>query len=76
MSFVPCPHCGSKEVYKSDDEISAGGNYAPDFLPGLGRWYASATFTLVVCRNCGLTRFFASEEARTKLPKSGKWEPA
>jgi predicted nucleic-acid-binding Zn-ribbon protein len=34
----------------------------------------SARFTLVVCRDCGLTRFFASPEARAKLKESSKWK--
>ncbi len=75
MSFVPCPQCGNNEIYKSKDPVSAGG-HSPDLLPGLGKWYAAAKFTLVVCRNCGLIRHFASEEARTKLPESNRWEPA
>ena len=76
MSFVPCRHCGSNEIYKSKLEVSAGGGHAPNLLPGLGKWYAAAKFRLVVCRDCGLTQFFASEEARAKLPESERWELA
>ena len=53
---------------------SSGGGHAPNYLPGLGTFLRAAKFTLVVCRDCGLTRFFASPEARAKLKESGKWK--
>jgi hypothetical protein len=54
--------------------VSAGGGYAPNYLPGLGSGFLSfAKFTLVVCKDCGLTRFFASEAALGKLTDSNKW---
>jgi hypothetical protein len=40
----------------------------------LGTFLRAARFSLVVCRDCGLTRFFASSEARAKLKESGKWK--
>lgn len=67
-----CPECGHSNVYSSD-EVSAGGGYAPNYLPGLGTFFSSAKFTALVCKDCGLTRFFASKDARDKLPESGKW---
>ena len=63
---TPCPNCQSNDQYRSK-EVGAGGGHAPNYLPGLGKWYAAAKFTVVVCRSCGLTRFFASEEARANL---------
>jgi hypothetical protein len=54
-------------------EIAAGGGHAPNYLPGLGSFFSSAKFTLIVCKDCGLTRYFASPEARGKLAESGKW---
>ncbi len=69
----PCPNCGSKELYRSD-EVSAGGGHAPNYLPGLGNFFFSERFNLVVCRDCGLTRFFARSSARAKLPDSKKWK--
>jgi predicted nucleic-acid-binding Zn-ribbon protein len=63
---TPCPNCESHDQYRSK-EVGAGGGHAPNYLPGLGKWYAAAKFTVVVCRSCGLTRFFASEEARANL---------
>jgi predicted nucleic-acid-binding Zn-ribbon protein len=72
QSKSSCPECGNSNLYKSD-EISAGGNYAPNYLPGLGYFFSSAKFTLIVCKDCGLTRFFATPDALGKLPESNKW---
>lgn len=69
---APCPNCGSRALYRSR-EISSGGGHAPNYLPGLGRFLVSARFVLVVCRDCGLTRFFAQPAARAKLRDSKKW---
>ena len=69
----PCPNCGGRALYRSG-RISSGGNHAPDYLPGLGTFLRSGGFELVVCKDCGLTRFFARPEARAKLsPESKKW---
>ena len=70
-----CPECGQGNLYSSG-EVSSGGGYAPNYLPGLGGVFASAKLNVVVCRDCGLTRFFASRAAREKLPESGKWRKA
>ena len=69
----PCPNCQGKNLYKADN-VSAGGGHAPNLLPGLGSFFASEKFTVVVCKDCGLTRFFARTEATSKLPESAKWE--
>lgn len=66
-----CRNCGSRELYAT--EVSAGGGYAPDHLPGLGTFWRSARFTVVVCKNCGETRFFAAAEATSKLDEGKKW---
>jgi predicted nucleic-acid-binding Zn-ribbon protein len=70
---APCPDCGSRTLYQAKD-VDSGGSGGPDFLPGLGRFILSAKFTLVVCRDCGLTRLFAQPEARAKLKDSKKWK--
>lgn len=67
-----CPECGRSNLHSSV-EVSAGGGHAPNYLPGLGSFFASAKFTVVVCKDCGLTRFYASKIARDKLSESGKW---
>ena len=72
MAAGACPNCNSRNQYESQ-EVSAGGGHAPNFLPGLGRWYGAAKFKIVLCQDCGLTRFFASREAVEKVSASGKW---
>ena len=68
-----CPNCGGSSQYRGP-ETSAGGGHAPNYLRGLGKFWRAARFTLVVCRDCGLTRFFADDEARAKLKESGHWK--
>ena len=67
-----CPECGHNNLYSST-EVSAGGGHAPNYLPGLGSFWSAAKFTLVVCKDCGLSRFFASRDALGKLSESTKW---
>ncbi len=70
--MTPCPNCGGRNLYKSK-KISSGGGYAPNYLPGLGAFLSTARFHVVVCRDCGLSRFFADQEAIAKLGESDKW---
>lgn len=44
-------------------------------LPDLGRsfWRPFAKFQVVVCAECGLTRFYAEGEARAKLSTASQW---
>ena len=72
--IVPCPNCESRALYKSE-EVSAGGGHAPNYLPGLGSFWATEKFHLVTCKDCGFTRFFARPEATAKLSDSKKWKP-
>lgn len=67
-----CPECGQGNVYSSGG-VSAGGGYAPNYLPGLGSLFSAATFTIVVCKDCGYTRCFASADALAKISGSDKW---
>jgi predicted nucleic-acid-binding Zn-ribbon protein len=71
--IAPCPNCGSKALYKSE-EVLAGGGYAPNYLPGLGSFWIAERFNLVACKDCGLTRFSARPGAMAKLPGSKKWK--
>jgi predicted nucleic-acid-binding Zn-ribbon protein len=70
--IAPCPNCGGNQLYQSDP-VSAGGGHAPDYLPGLGSFLRAEKFTLVLCRDCGLARFFARPEALPKLGDASKW---
>ena len=72
-SYSACPNCNSTNLYKAD-RISSGGGYAPNYLPGLGRPFFRAKFDVVVCVDCGLTRFFAREEERLRITRSKHWE--
>ena len=67
-----CPHCGEASVYRHRS-VLAGGAGGPDLLPGLGGLREPADFTVLLCADCGLTRFLASEEACSKLPISALW---
>ena len=70
---TPCPNCQGRTLY-AGREISAGtGQHGPNHLDGLGSFWKSARLTIVVCRDCGLMRFFASSEATAKLKESSKW---
>jgi predicted nucleic-acid-binding Zn-ribbon protein len=67
-----CRNCGSRALYLT--QVSAGGGYAPNYLPQLGTLFAAAKFNVIVCKNCGETRLFAPPEALDKLENSTKWE--
>ena len=67
-----CTNCGSKNQYRSR-EVSAGGGHAPNYLPGLGGFWKVEKFTVIVCSDCGLTRFFARPEATAQVSASEKW---
>lgn len=73
-SISPCPNCNSRNLYKTKKPVSAGGGHAPNYLPGLGGIFRTERFTVVVCRDCGLTRFFARTEGLEQLTESSKWE--
>ena len=72
MTISPCTNCGGKNLYKSKS-VSAGGGHAPNYLPGLGNLFISEKFNIVLCKDCGLARFFARPSATAKLSPSSKW---
>jgi predicted nucleic-acid-binding Zn-ribbon protein len=71
-----CPNCQSKSLFVTKTPVSAGGGHAPNHLPGLGTFWGlrAARFDVVVCGDCGLTRFFAPEHALGRLQDSPEWE--
>ena len=73
-SYAPCPNCGGGNLFLSLKEVSAGGGHAPNYLPDLGGFFAAEKFRVVVCSDCGLTRFFARMSAVEKLRESEKWK--
>ena len=64
----PCPECGQRNLYST---VTSSG---PVLLRGLGGSLRFPKFEIVVCSDCGLTRFFASEAARNKLTTAGNWK--
>ena len=42
-------------------------------LPNLGGFFRFPKFEVVVCADCGLTRFYADAPARAKLPTAKNW---
>ena len=66
-----CLHCGGDQLYST--VTNAAGAYGPNLLPGLGGFFHGATFQVVVCRDCGLTQFFASKPALEKLEHASDW---
>jgi hypothetical protein len=66
-----CSECGSENLFFT--MTRSGGPYGPAFLPGLGSFLTPAQFEVVICGDCGLTRFFAEPSALSKLAKSRAW---
>ena len=73
-TYSPCPNCNGGNLFAAVKEGSAGGGYAPNYLPGLGGFFSAEKFRVVACSDCGLTRFFASKTARERLRESDKWK--
>ncbi len=69
----PCPNCGGSNIYLNESGTSGGG-YAANYLPGLGSLLRTAKFYPAICRDCGLTRFFTDEAARSKLSTASRWK--
>ena len=74
MTKAACPNCDSENAYRTSEPVSAGGGYAPNYLPGLAGFLGSSKVHLVVCRDCGLMRVFAAPEALERLGESKKWQ--
>ena len=68
-----CSGCGGRDLFEGPP-FSARGQHGPDLLPGLSRLFKSAKVVPVVCRDCGLTRFHAEAEARSRLVEAKKWK--
>lgn len=74
MMVSACPNCDGSTLYRTRKQVSAGGGYSPDTLPGLGTLFSSAKVEIVLCGECGLIRHFASDKSLAKLADSDKWE--
>ena len=72
LAVNACPECGRHNLYATTTR--SGGGYGPMLLPKLGSfWQFFARFEVVVCGDCGLTRFYAEPSARAKLPTVKAW---
>ena len=75
MAASHCPDCRGQNLFRTKRPICAGGGYAPNYLPGLGSSvFRAGRFEMVICADCGLTRFYAGTPSREKLENSSKWE--
>ena len=68
---APCPNCTSDDLRATTADASS--HLGPDLLPGAHAIFDPGTLEVVVCCNCGLTRFFASHEEVERLLKSARW---
>lgn len=71
MKVTNCPHCGGTSLYTTVAATPANGIWGPHLLPKLDR----AQLHVVVCEDCGLTRFFLRQVDIQTLKASGAWTP-
>jgi predicted nucleic-acid-binding Zn-ribbon protein len=67
-----CPNCKGTDLYKR--RLTSGSAQGPYLLSGLGGFLHRAEFDVVVCADCGLTRFFAEPEARQNVRSNTDWK--
>jgi len=67
-----CPECHGDNLY-AHGGVNARGGYGPDLLPGASGVFASAKMRSVVCRDCGLVRFYAGNEALARITPENGW---
>ena len=68
-----CPECDGTELYVHGD-ISTRGGYGPDLLPGTSGLFTTAKMKAVVCKDCGLVRFYAQRDTLAKLTADHGWQ--
>lgn len=69
----PCPECDGTHLYVRDN-IRTRGSYGPDLLPGASGIFSGARMKAVVCRDCGLIRFYASRETLARIDSDHGWK--
>ena len=55
-----CPHCGSENQYLQAN--------VPPWVKGM------PTMHVIICKDCGLIRHFATEKERERLTDGNRWE--
>ena len=73
-SPVPCPNCQSRNVYKTKKPVGVWRRPRAQLPARTRSLVPRGRFDIVVCRDCGLTRFFVQQEDRDDLDDSSKWE--
>lgn len=68
-----CPECSGPNLV-SHGGIDARGGYGPDLLPGASGVFRSAKMRVVVCKDCGSVRFFATQETLEKIRADSGWQ--
>ena len=64
-----CLNCGGTELYVRRASALHGINV----LPELGSFMHHAEVDVVICAQCGLTRYFAEPSAREKVRSNSQW---
>ncbi len=73
MKIEPtCPICSGKNIFINMAGVS--GNIHSIHLPGLGSFLSDAKLYPTICQDCGLVRFFADEQAMSKVKASKQWK--
>jgi hypothetical protein len=67
-----CPECAGGNLHETF--TNSGGAYGPNLLPRLGGWLITAKLRVLLCADCGLTRFYAEPDALAKLPNAKDWK--
>jgi len=67
-----CPECGGVSLYAAS--VESAGAAGPVLLPGLGTFLSYAKMQVVLCRDCGLLRFYAPKAARSRVVHSAAWQ--
>lgn len=68
-----CTQCGSEnQIFRPN--VEAWGAYGPNLLPDGGGLITQPRFHVVVCKDCGFIRFFATEKTLQRIASSKRWE--
>ena len=68
----PCPDCGNSNLM-SHGGIPARGAYGPDLLTGAGGIFSTPKMRAVVCKDCGLVRYYVDSDALAKISTESGW---
>jgi hypothetical protein len=70
-----CPECGGQHLMTRGG-ITATGGYGPDLLPGTSRMLSWPTLRAVVCKDCGLLRYYVQPETLARVTEANGWRRA